>query len=195
MTRSGAVRRRPGTVSCASRTRADQAWTWPRRTSADVRDGRRSREGGWYDACPLGADGETLLTVGDFGLPEADAYGPAVLIGALRGLALAGTRPGRLRDRLAELLRATALAPVDGAVYCGYRPDTHTLTWAHASGPAPLLFRGGTGRALSGPDGPAGQDGPSGEAEATLEAGDLLLLHTGALEPEAVEHLLTLAPA
>ena len=156
--------------------------------------GRRSRDGGWYDACPLGADGETLLTVGDFGLPEADAYGPAVLIGALRGLALAGTRPGRLRDRLAELLRATALAPVDGAVYCGYRPDTHTLTWAHASGPAPLLFRGGTGRALSGPDGPAGQDGPSGEAEATLEAGDLLLLHTGALEPEAVAHLLTLAP-
>lgn len=156
--------------------------------------GRRSREGGWYDACPLGADGETLLTVGDFGLPEADAYGPAVLIGALRGLALAGTRPGRLRDRLAELLRATALAPVDVAVYCGYRPDTHTLTWAHASGPAPLLFRGGTGHALSGPDGPAGQDGPSGEAEATLEAGDLLLLHTGALEPEAVEHLLTLAP-
>lgn len=79
-------------------------------------------------------------------------------------------------------------------MYCGYRPDTHTLTWAHASGPAPLLFRGGTGHALSGPDGPAGQDGPSGEAEATLEAGDLLLLHTGALEPEAVEHLLTLAP-
>ncbi|MFD8537304.1 PAS domain-containing protein [Streptomyces rubrogriseus] len=150
--------------------------------------GRRSRDGGWYDACPLGADGETLLTVGDFGRPGAEAYGPAVLIGALRGLALAGTRPGRLRDRLAELLRATALPPVADAVYCGYRPDTHTLTWAHASGPVPLLFRGGTGRALS------GQDGPSGEAEATLEAGDLLLLHTGALEPEAVEHLLTLAP-
>ncbi|MET9356694.1 PAS domain-containing protein [Streptomyces sp. NPDC006617] len=150
--------------------------------------GRRSRYGGWYDACPLGGDGETLLTVGDFGRPEAEGDGPAVLIGALRGLALAGTRPGRLRDRLAELLRATALPPVDGAVYCGYRPDTHTLTWTHASGPVPLLFRGGTGRALS------GQDGPSGQAEATLEAGDLLLLHTGTLEPAAVEHLLSLAP-
>ncbi|MEU4985410.1 PAS domain-containing protein [Streptomyces sp. NPDC021969] len=150
--------------------------------------GRRSRYGGWYDACPLGADGETLLTVGDFGAPEAEGHGRAVLIGALRGLALAGTRPGGLRDRLAELLRATALPPVDGAVYCGYRPDTHTLTWTRASRPVPLLFRGGTGRALPGPD------GPSGQAEATLAAGDLLLLHTGALEPAAVEHLLSLAP-
>ncbi|AXL92422.1 phosphatase [Streptomyces sp. CB09001] len=149
--------------------------------------GRRPGYGGWYDACPLGADGETLLTVGDFGHPETEAHGPAVLIGALRGLALAGTRPGRLRDGLAELLRSTALPPVDGAVYCGYRPDTHVLTWTHAPGPVPLLFRGGTGRALS------GQGGPSGQAEAALEAGDLLLLHTGALEPAAVEHLLSLA--
>ncbi|CAM5690374.1 PAS domain-containing protein OS=Streptomyces tendae OX=1932 GN=GUR47_35835 PE=4 SV=1 [Streptomyces tendae] len=100
----------------------------------------------------------------------------------------AGTRPTSLPDRLAQLLRDTALPPVHGAVYCGFRPDRRTLTWAHDAGPAPLLFRGGTGRALT------GQDGPSGQAEATLEAGDLLLLHTGAREPAAVEHLLSLAP-
>ncbi|MFC8083178.1 PAS domain-containing protein [Streptomyces sp. NPDC057340] len=150
--------------------------------------GPRSRYGGWYDACPLGTGDETLLSVGEFGHPETEAHGPGVLIGALRGLALAGTPPERLGDRLAELLRATALPPVRGAVYCGYRPDTRMLTWAHAAGPAPLLFRGGTGR------GPTGPDGPSGQAEAILEAGDLLLLHTGTLEPAAVEHLLALAP-
>ncbi|AIV38026.1 PAS domain-containing protein [Streptomyces sp. CCM_MD2014] len=148
----------------------------------------RSRYGGWYDACSLGTDGETLLTVGDFEDPGAEAHGPAVVIGALRALALAGTRPARLGERLGAWGGATALPPVRAGVYCGYRPLTRTLTWAHARGPAPLLFRGGTGRELP------GQDGPSGQAEAPLEAGDLLLLHTGALEPDAVEHLLSLAP-
>ncbi|WP_405698628.1 PAS domain-containing protein [Streptomyces coelicoflavus] len=145
--------------------------------------GPRSRYGGWYDACPLGVDGDTLLTVGDFeAAGDTEAHDPAVFVGALRGLALAGTRPGQLRSRLAALLEDTALSPVRGAVYCGYRPGTRTLTWADASGAVPLFFRGGTGRGLS------------GQAEATLEAGDLLLLHTGALEPAAVRHLLSLAP-
>ncbi|MFE2462170.1 PAS domain-containing protein [Streptomyces sp. NPDC059402] len=150
--------------------------------------GPRSRYDGWYDACPLGADGETLLTVGDFEHPGVEAHGPAVVIGALRGLALAGIRPARLGDRLGAWGGATALPPVRAGVYCGYRPLTRTLMWAHARGPAPLLFRGGTGRELS------GQDGPSGQAETPLEAGDLLLLHTEALEPDAVARLLSLAP-
>ncbi|CAM5696339.1 hypothetical protein SVIOM342S_05593 [Streptomyces violaceorubidus] len=67
--------------------------------------GRRSGCEAWYDACPLGAGDETLLTVGDFGRPETEAHGPTVLIGALRGLALAGTRPTSLPNRLAQLLR------------------------------------------------------------------------------------------
>ncbi|MFI8951579.1 SpoIIE family protein phosphatase [Streptomyces sp. NPDC053750] len=138
--------------------------------------------GGWYDACPLGGD-ETLLSVGDLTRPDAEtAQAPALLIGALRGLARAGTRPAQLPDGLARLLEATTLPPVRGAVYCAYRPDTRTLTWAHAGRPAPLLFRRGTGRGLA------------GQAEATLEAGDLLLLHTGGLGPAAVRHLLALAP-
>ncbi|MFA3873488.1 PAS domain-containing protein [Streptomyces sp. MMCC 100] len=156
--------------------------------------GLRSRYGGWYDACPHSDDGETLLAVGDFEAPGTEAHGAAVLIGALRGLALAGTRPALLGERLAALLEATALPPVRDAVYCGYRPRTRTLTWTDASGPVPLLFRGGTGRGLSGQAGPSGRSGLSGQAEATLEADDLLLLHTGAPGPAAVEHLLSLAP-
>ncbi|MEV6883805.1 PAS domain-containing protein [Streptomyces sp. NPDC051135] len=167
---------------------------------------QRSPYGGWYDACPLADGDETLLTVGDLEAPGTEAHGPAVLIGALRGLALAGGPPARLRDRLTGLIGATALPPVRAALYCGYRPGTRTLSWAHTAGSAPLLFRGGTGHVLSGQDRTAAQDvsstqdvssaqdRPSGHTEAALEAGDLLLLHTGALEPEAVEHLLALAP-
>ncbi|KOX25194.1 MULTISPECIES: PAS domain-containing protein [Streptomyces] len=150
--------------------------------------GPPSRYGGWYDACPLAADGETLLTVGAFEAPGVEAHGPAVLVGALRGLALAGVRTAELGDRLGPLLASTALPPVRAAVYCGYRPLPRTLTWAHASCPAPLLFRGGTGHELTGPG------GTSGQAEASLEAGDLLLLHTGTLDRAALEHLLSLAP-
>ncbi|MFE0820300.1 PAS domain-containing protein [Streptomyces sp. NPDC058847] len=140
------------------------------------------RCGVWYDACPLAGD-ETLLSAGELPCSDADqAQGPAMVIGALRGLATAGVRPAGLPDRLARSLRSTALPPVRGAVYCGYRPDSRTLTWAHADGPAPLLFRDGTGCA------------PAWQAETTLEAGDLLLLHTGGLVPAGRRRLLALAP-
>ncbi|MEU9591029.1 SpoIIE family protein phosphatase [Streptomyces sp. NPDC048193] len=138
--------------------------------------------GGWYDACPLTDDG-TLFSVGALARPDtAPAQAPAMVISALRGLATAGARPSELPDRLARLLETTTLPPVRAAVYCGYRPLTRTLTWAHAGGPAPLLFRGGTGRELD------------GSATTTLEAGDLLLLHTDGSEPTAVHRLLALAP-
>ncbi|MFH8976995.1 SpoIIE family protein phosphatase [Streptomyces sp. NPDC017890] len=136
----------------------------------------------WYDACPLAGD-ETLLSVGDLTGPSADGtQGPATLIAALRGLAAAGTRPAQLPERLGRLLDATALPPVRGAVYCCYRPHTRTLTCSHAGRPAPLLFRRGTGRELA------------GQAEAALEGGDLLLLHTGELVHADVRRLLSLAP-
>ncbi|WP_077799127.1 PAS domain-containing protein [Streptomyces sp. JHA26] len=140
------------------------------------------RGGGWYDACPLAGD-ETLLSVGALAGTDTDvASAPALVIGALRGLATGGTRIGELPDRLTGLLESTTLPPVHAAVYCGYRPGTRTLTWAHARGPAPLLFRDGTGRELD--------EG----AETRLEAGDLLLLHTGGLAPTALHRLLALAP-
>ncbi|MFE0800003.1 PP2C family protein-serine/threonine phosphatase [Streptomyces sp. NPDC058812] len=138
--------------------------------------------GAWYDACPLAGD-ETLLSVGDLVGRGADAaQGPATLIGALRGLAMAGIRPAHLQDRLDRLLETTALPPVRSALYCGYRPRARALAWAHAGHPVPLLFRDGTGRGLA------------GQAEATLEAGDLLLLHTGELGPPDVRRLLSLSP-
>ncbi|WP_318217221.1 PP2C family protein-serine/threonine phosphatase [Streptomyces sp. SCL15-6] len=140
------------------------------------------RCGGWYDACPLTGD-ETLLSVGTLADPgTAVTPAPAMVISALRGLATAGARPSELPDRLARLLESTTLPPVHDAVYCGYRPRTRALTWAHADGPAPLLFRDGTGRELD------------EAATATLEAGDLLLLHTGGLVPTAAHRLLALAP-
>lgn len=148
------------------------------------------RCGGWYDACPLAGDG-TLLSVGDLAIPDTGSdigsgtdpgQGPALLLGALHGLALAGTEPAQLPGRLARLLEDTTLPPVRGAVYCGYRPRTRRLTWAHAGHPVPLLFHGGTGHRLA------------GQPEATLETGDLLLLLTGGLGPAAVRHLLSLGP-
>ncbi|CAL9284974.1 SpoIIE family protein phosphatase [Streptomyces rochei] len=140
------------------------------------------RCGVWYDACPLAGD-ETLLAVGDLTGADTDpAQGPAMVIGALRGLTAAGTRPGELPDRLARLLRSTALPPVRGAVYCGYRPGSRTLTWAQADGPAPLLFRDGT------------ETGQTGRTGTDLQAGDLLVLHTGGLVPAGRQRLLALAP-
>ncbi|MFI9344739.1 PP2C family protein-serine/threonine phosphatase [Streptomyces sp. NPDC052773] len=159
--------------------------------------------GDWYDALEL-PGGDTLLSVGDL-----TGHGPAVtshmamLLGALRGMAMAGTRPGPLMAWLNQLLDTTAQPALGSAVCCRYRPETRTLVWAHADHPAPLLFRDGTGRRLSAPDGVllgATSGAGYGEAEETLEAGDLLLLHTDGLvpgraaDPAAGDRLLALAP-
>ncbi|MEU2284180.1 SpoIIE family protein phosphatase [Streptomyces sp. NPDC013178] len=159
--------------------------------------------GDWYDALEL-ADGETLLSVGDL-----TGHGPAVtstmamMLGALRGMAMAGAQPAQLMSWLNQLLDAGAQPTLAGAVCCRYRPGTRTLTWAQAGHPAPLLFRDGTGRRLSAPDGVllgATSGAAYGQAEETLEEGDLLLLHTDGLvprnssEPADVSPLLDLAP-
>jgi PAS domain S-box-containing protein len=159
--------------------------------------------GDWYDALEL-PGGETLLSVGDLtGHGPAAATGMAMLLGALRGMAMAGTRPGPLMALLNQLLDTAAQPALGSAVCCRYRPDTRTLVWAHAGHPAPLLFRDGTGRRLSTPDGVllgATSGATYGEAEETLEAGDLLLLHTDGLVPgraagpAAGDRLLDLAP-
>ncbi|MDO0929125.1 SpoIIE family protein phosphatase [Streptomyces sp. TG1A-8] len=158
--------------------------------------------GDWYDALDL-PDGTTLLCAGELtGHGAAVASGTAMLLGAVRGMAMSGTRPGRLLDLLDRLLDATAQPALVGAVICHYRPATRTLVWARAGHPAPLLYRGGTGRLLSAPDRlpPGAAPGTAhGQAEAVLEAGDVLLLHTDGLLPghggtAAVDHLLGLAP-
>ncbi|MGW4350089.1 SpoIIE family protein phosphatase [Streptomyces sp. NPDC004690] len=154
--------------------------------------------GGWCDALEL-SDGVTVLTVGGFADPgPGGAADPAMLLGALRGMAMAGTDPDRQLAWLDQLL-AAAPPPgpaLEGALCCRYRPDTRTLVWARTGGSAPLLFRDGTGRVLDAPD-----DAPSaaGQAEETLHAGDVLLLRTGGPAPgqdeaDTVRRLLSLAP-
>ncbi|MEX1657463.1 SpoIIE family protein phosphatase [Streptomyces pseudovenezuelae] len=158
--------------------------------------------GDWYDALEL-ADGETLLSVGDLtGHGVAVASGMATLLGAVRGMAMAGSEPGRLMALLNQLLDATVQPALGSAVCCRYRPRTRTLVWAQAGHPAPLLFRDGTGRRLHSPDGVllgATSGAVYAQAEETLEPGDLLLLHTDGLVPgrdnaAAVNRLLDLAP-
>ncbi|GGM07912.1 hypothetical protein GCM10010129_59800 [Streptomyces fumigatiscleroticus] len=149
--------------------------------------------GDWYDALEL-PDGEALLGVGELtgqGVPAAT--GTAMLLGAVRGMAMAGTQPGRLLDWLDQLLDAAAQPALSSAVCCRYRPGSRTLVWARTGHPAPLLFRDGTGRRLTAPDAAHAQT-----VEA-LEGGDLLLLHTDGLVPQdtgtaAVGRLLDLAP-
>jgi PAS domain-containing protein len=158
--------------------------------------------GDWYDALEL-ADGATLLSVGALtGHGVAVASGMATLLGAVRGMAMAGTQPGQLMSWLNQLLDATVQPALGSAVCCRYRPETRTLTWAQAGHPAPLLFRDGTGRRLNTPDGVllgATSGAVYAQAEETLEVGDLLLLHTDGLVPrhsgaDSVSRLLDLAP-
>ncbi|MFF5256115.1 SpoIIE family protein phosphatase [Streptomyces leeuwenhoekii] len=149
-------------------------------------------DGAWCDALPLDG-GETLLAAGDLTRTGADEDA-AMLLGALRGMALAGARPAELLTLLDRLLGTTAPpAALTGAVCCLYRPATRTLEWARTDHPAPLLFRAGTGRRLLAPDAASQQAGE------TLRAGDLLLLHSTAPAPRhrgsgTADPFLALAP-
>ncbi|MCX3290619.1 SpoIIE family protein phosphatase [Streptomyces sp. NEAU-H22] len=158
--------------------------------------------GDWYDALEL-TDGETLLSVGDLtGQGVGVTSNMTMLLGAVRGMAMAGAQPGQLMAWLNQLLDATVQPALGSAVCCRYRPATRTLAWAQAGHPAPLLFRDGTGRALNAPDGVllgATSGVAYGQAEETLQVGDLLLLHTDGLVPghtgsAAANLLLGLAP-
>ncbi|MEU8828361.1 SpoIIE family protein phosphatase [Streptomyces sp. NPDC048636] len=156
--------------------------------------------GDWYDALEL-PDGQTLLSVGDLtGHGAAATSGMAMLLGAVRGMAVAGIDPGPLMGRLNQLLGVSS-QPALGSALCGrYDPRSRTLVWAQAAHPAPLLFRGGTGRALTPPGGVllgATTGAAYTQAEERLEPGDLLLMYTGGLAQDAgaaTERLLALAP-
>ncbi|MEV5885833.1 SpoIIE family protein phosphatase [Streptomyces sp. NPDC052020] len=149
-------------------------------------------DGAWCDALPL-PGGETLLGAGDLAWSGA-GEGTATLLGALRGMALAGAPPAELLTLLDRLLGAAAPpAALTGAVCCRYRPETRTLEWARTGHLAPLLFRAGTGRRLLAPTTASRQAGE------TLQAGDVLLLHTAGPGPRhgggaAADPLLALAP-
>lgn len=163
-----------------------------------------SRIGGdWYDAMAL-PDGQSLLTVGALtghGVGATSAM--AMLLGALRGMAVAGIAPGALMGHLNELLEASAQPALGSAVCCRYDPVGRTLAWAQAGHPAPLLFRGGTGCALTPPSGVLLGSMPGtayGQAREQLRPGDVLVLHTGGLTAHGAadasdeDGLLALAP-
>ncbi|WP_405783362.1 PP2C family protein-serine/threonine phosphatase [Streptomyces sp. NBC_00859] len=144
-----------------------------------------SRIGGdWYDAMEL-PDGQSLLTVGDLtghGVGATSAV--AMLLGALRGMALAGVAPGALMGHLDELLDASAQPALGSALCCRYDPAARTLTWAQSGHPAPVLFRQGVGTALTPPSGVllgAMAGTAYGQAQEQLRPGDVLVLHTGGL--------------
>ncbi|MFE6813057.1 PP2C family protein-serine/threonine phosphatase [Streptomyces sp. NPDC057677] len=140
--------------------------------------------GDWYDALAL-PDGDALLTVGDLtGHGVAATSSMAMLLGALRGMAVAGIRPAALMGHLNQLLETSVQPALGSAMCCRYDPVAQTLTWAQAGHPAPLLFREGTGHVLRRPEGVllgATTGAVYGEAETRLIPGDLLVLHTDGL--------------
>ncbi|NJP43901.1 PP2C family protein-serine/threonine phosphatase [Actinacidiphila epipremni] len=142
--------------------------------------------GDWYDAMQL-PDGSSLLTVGDLtGHGVAATSGMAMLLGALRGMAVAGLQPGPLMGWLNELLDTSPQPALGSALCCRYDPRTRVLHWAQAGHPAPLLFRDGVGRLLDPPDGVllgATSGAQYAQAHEQLAPGDLLVLHTDGLVP------------
>ncbi|MFF1556533.1 PP2C family protein-serine/threonine phosphatase [Streptomyces sp. NPDC058279] len=161
--------------------------------------------GDWYDALEL-TDGRSLLTVGDLtGHGVTATSGMAMMLGALRGMAMAGIEPGPLMGWLNQLLETSVQPALGSAVCCRYDPELRLLSWAQAGHPAPLLFRGGQGRSLQPPEGVllgATSGAVYGQAEERLEAGDVVVLHTDGLTPRSIEfsradgteRLLALAP-
>ncbi len=158
--------------------------------------------GDWYDALEL-SDDATLLGAGELtGHGVGAASGVAMLLGAVRGMALAlhrARRPAGLPRPTARHHRAAD--PRRGRLPA--LPARHPHRGVGAAGhPAPLLYRGDAGRALDGPQGAllgAAPGSAHGQAEENLEVGDLLLLHTDGLVPghtgtAAVHRLLALAP-
>ncbi|MFC7217742.1 PP2C family protein-serine/threonine phosphatase [Streptomyces polyrhachis] len=146
--------------------------------------GGSSARSDWYDALRLPGDC-TLLSVGDLaGRGLSASSGLAMLLGALRGMALTGVDPGPLLGWLNQLLEASAQPLLGSALCCRYDPATRSLEWAQGGHPAPLLFREGTGRALERPAGEvlgAGAQSTYRPAREELLPGDVLVLHTAAL--------------
>lgn len=108
----------------------------------------------------------------------------AMLLGALRGMAMAGIEPGAVMGHLNQLIESSVQPVLGSAVCCRFDPATGTLAWAQAGHPAPLLFRNGVGRPLPTPDGVllgAASAVSYEQDHVTLLPGDVLMLHTDGL--------------
>ncbi|MFJ9038735.1 PP2C family protein-serine/threonine phosphatase [Streptomyces sp. NPDC102406] len=159
--------------------------------------------GDWYDVAEL-PDGRVQLTAGTLtGHGVAVASAMAMLLGAVRAMALCDTAPDDLLSRLNDLHSGSPASSPAAAVCCRYDPAARTLAWAQAGHPPPLLFRDGAGRALTSPEGAAlgaASRAGYGQAEETLRPGDVLVLHTDDLTARlgrnlGRDRLLALAPA
>ncbi|MEV6106961.1 SpoIIE family protein phosphatase [Streptomyces sp. NPDC051940] len=163
--------------------------------------GEAAARSDWYDATQL-PDGGTLLSVGDLaGRGATVTSGLAMLLGALRGMALSGVGPGPLLGWLNQLLEASAQPMLGSALCCRYDPATRTLQWAQAGHPPPLLFAAGRGRALDRPHGEVlgtGAQSLYGLAKHALGGGEVLVLHTAGLnavlDPQSLAPAITEAP-
>ncbi|GAA2594401.1 PP2C family protein-serine/threonine phosphatase [Streptomyces axinellae] len=146
--------------------------------------------GDWYDAMEL-PDGSMLLTAGDLtGHGVAATSGMAMLLGAVRGMAVAGVEPAALMGHLNQLLDSAAQPALGSAVCCRYDPRHRTLTWSQAGHPAPLLFREGAGQAMARPEGVllgVTSGAAYGQRTEHLAPGDLLVLHTDGLAPRSAQ--------
>ncbi|MFE4053594.1 PP2C family protein-serine/threonine phosphatase [Streptomyces sp. YIM B13518] len=95
--------------------------------------------GDWYDAFRQ-RDGGLITVIGDVtghGLHAAVMM--SQLRTALRAYAVDGDSPGRLLTRLHEYLRHLQPDLFATAVIARFHPDGHTLTWAAAGHPPPVL--------------------------------------------------------
>lgn len=140
----------------------------------------------WYDALEL-PDGSALLTVGDLvGQGIAVASGTAMLLGALRGMAMAGVDPAPMLLWLNQLLRRSTQSAMNSALCCRFDPHKLTLSWAQAGETAPLLYRNGGAHALEPPMGRllgGATDLRCMQRSHQLAPGDVVILHTDGLVP------------
>lgn len=140
--------------------------------------------GDWYDAVVL-PSGRVLLCVGDVAGHGIDAATSMVVLrNALRGLAVTGAGPGQLLSWL-NMVTHHLTVSVTATAVCGlYDPDRHTLRWARAGHPPPVLLRGGDAEPLPLVRGillGAVPEAEYQEHEVQLAVDDTLLMYTDGL--------------
>ncbi len=139
--------------------------------------------GDWFTALAL-PDDSVLLAVGDVAGHGVEAV--ATMAGLRHGaeaMALSGTPPHRLLERLNQVLMNSGSATAT-MVLAQYRPGEGVLTWAQAGHLPVLHLRGGRAEYLERPKGRilgAGRDSTYGMCETRLHAGDRLFLFTDGL--------------
>lgn len=142
--------------------------------------------GDWYDLARL-PSGRYMLGVGDsggHGIPAASLM--AQLRNAARGLAVAGSSPGRILHALNLLTVGEGQDTFATAVYAVLDPGSGAVVWSSAGHLPPLLYRGGTARYVDRPSHPPlGWPTARPAPESTLHLGEgnsLVLVTDGVVE-------------